>query len=451
MNVTSENLSYSRKDSVFAVWLRDQLEGAGFEVLRDLDDTVPGEVWWKRLVELIAAADSVVFVLSRNSVASKICGDEVRQALSLSKRIFPAVIADVDWARVPEGLSNLHSVFFKRKDEREASLRQLVTALLTDIDWVRQHTRLMERADLWHSKQRPKSELLAGRGLEEAEQWLTRQPKSAEPPTRLHREFIKTSCDAAKRSRNILTASLAAGLIMALGLAGVAYWQRGIAINKENEAVAQRARAEMNEREAQLARAEAERQRDEALRSESVALGSQSSSALASGQIDLAFQLASKGLPRLWRQSDRRVTDFALGAFFRAQAALVGQKDNVSVRLPHDGFNLTAIKISRDGKYVATAGWDATARIWDSSTLQNIANMRWHFGSAGERECRIVTSVDISPNSTLVATANLDGKVRLWKLHDGELVRELAAATDGAQCSKSTGLLDCLILKQVNK
>src|SRR5262249_27671320 len=44
--------------------------------------------------------------------------------------------------------------------------------------------------------------------------------------------------------RNILTGSLAAGLVLALGLAGLAYWQRGIAV--EQRGIAQQNEAQAN-------------------------------------------------------------------------------------------------------------------------------------------------------------------------------------------------------------
>jgi len=77
-------------------------------------------------------------------------------------------------------------VFFKGEAQRPASLDQLVEALLTDIDWIREHTRLFERATTWQRQGRGRFELLSGRALQEAEQWLQTQPATAEAPTVLH-------------------------------------------------------------------------------------------------------------------------------------------------------------------------------------------------------------------------------------------------------------------------
>src|SRR5215510_8997725 len=119
-------LSYSRADVEFAIGLCEELEARGIEVLRDVEDTLPGEEWWRRLQSLIAGADAIVFVLSWHSVESKVCRDEVAYGEELKKRIFPAVIKDVDWASVPPGLAARHSVFFKHEAQRAAGVEQFI-------------------------------------------------------------------------------------------------------------------------------------------------------------------------------------------------------------------------------------------------------------------------------------------------------------------------------------
>ena len=55
-------LSYSRADKATTDWLRATLADRGVEVFRDVDDTLPGEVWWQRLTDLIASSDTVIFL-----------------------------------------------------------------------------------------------------------------------------------------------------------------------------------------------------------------------------------------------------------------------------------------------------------------------------------------------------------------------------------------------------
>lgn len=189
-------VSYSRRDKDRAEWLQQSLETAGLEVFRDVDDTLPGEEWWRRLTELIAMADAIVFLMSHSSSASKVCNDEVQYARNLNKRIFPAVLETIDWQAVPEGLAKIHSVFFDDPAKLDSALSQLVSAISTDIGWVREHTRLLDRARQWEATGKSPTELLTGMALEQAEHWLTQRPAHAEPPTNLHHDYIKASRDA---------------------------------------------------------------------------------------------------------------------------------------------------------------------------------------------------------------------------------------------------------------
>jgi TIR domain len=62
------------------------------------------EEWWQRIEALIARADTVVFVLSPDAVASDVAQREVAFAASLNKRFAPIVCRRVDDKEVPEVL-----------------------------------------------------------------------------------------------------------------------------------------------------------------------------------------------------------------------------------------------------------------------------------------------------------------------------------------------------------
>src|SRR5262245_54147034 len=78
-------ISYSRKDEDFAQELLAGLELAGFEPYLDKHDIAAGEVWETRLSRLIAAADTVVYVISPDAVASERCAWEVDRTVDLKK------------------------------------------------------------------------------------------------------------------------------------------------------------------------------------------------------------------------------------------------------------------------------------------------------------------------------------------------------------------------------
>jgi hypothetical protein len=218
-------ISYSRKDMAFANRLEVALKARDFSAAIDRSEIYAFEEWWKRIEALITQADTVVFVLSPDSVASEVALKEVAFAASLNKRFAPVVCRRVDDRAVPEALAKLNYLFFEDEGRFEESADRLAQALDTDIAWIRQHTELGEEARHWSLANRPNGLLLRSPALEGAERWIAARPEGAPAPTEETQAFIRHSRGAATRRRNLLTGSLTAGLILALGLAGLAYWQ----------------------------------------------------------------------------------------------------------------------------------------------------------------------------------------------------------------------------------
>jgi hypothetical protein len=186
-------MSYSRKDYQFAVWLREVLLAEGNEVFRDLDDTIGGEVWWERLKSLIVASDAVVCVLTPNFVASKVCADEINYAITLKRRIIPLILEPVNWDNLPEALRRLHALSFQSELSRIDQVRHLQAALFSDIDWIREHTRIGELAHHWHIEGRQTAHLLRGSALTKVESWFLARPSSVDVLPILHKEYIEAS------------------------------------------------------------------------------------------------------------------------------------------------------------------------------------------------------------------------------------------------------------------
>jgi len=61
---------------------------------------------------------------------------------------------------------------------------------------------------------------------------------------------------------------------------------------------------------------------------------------------------------------------------------------------------------SRDGRWIASAGYDKTAKLWNSATGELIRSFRGH--KAG------VSSVSLSPDSSRLVSASWDGIVKVW-------------------------------------
>src|SRR5277367_3925981 len=244
-------ISYSRRDMAFVDRLEPALKARGFEPLVDRTEIYAFEDWWKRLQALITQADTIVFVLSPDSVASHEALKEVEYATSLNKRFAPIVCRRVAEDATPEALRRLNFIFFDDPAQFEASADRLAEALQTDIGWIRQHTEFGEAARRWSAAGRPGGLLLRSPALEAAERWIGSRPHNAPVPTEETLTFVAESRRGSSQRRNILTGSLAAGLVLALALAGLAYWQRGIAVQERQIAEQQRQIAEQQRKRAE--------------------------------------------------------------------------------------------------------------------------------------------------------------------------------------------------------
>jgi formylglycine-generating enzyme required for sulfatase activity len=189
-------ISYSRKDAEFAEELLAGLELAGFEPYLDKHDIAAGEDWEARLGRLIEAADTVVFVISPDAVASERCAWEVERTVTLKKRLLPIVWRRVEEAQVPPRLKQLNYIFFDKPLMSVPSLTALSAALRTDLGWIREHTRIGEAALRWNGRGRNEALLFRGDELAAAKTWLANPPQHAPEPTLLHHEFIKGGEDA---------------------------------------------------------------------------------------------------------------------------------------------------------------------------------------------------------------------------------------------------------------
>jgi WD40 repeat protein len=213
-------ISYSRKDMVFVDKLDAALRARGFEPMIDREQIYAFEDWWKRIEGLVTKADTVVFVLSPDAVTSDICAKEVAFAGSLNKRFAPVVCRPVEDSKIPAELRRLNFVFCDDESVFNARMEQLADALATDIHWVRKHTEYGELAQRWSAAGQPgpRGLLLRSPALEEAEHWIASRPANAPVPTETTQAFIAESRRAATQRRSVLSASLGAGLIAALGL-----------------------------------------------------------------------------------------------------------------------------------------------------------------------------------------------------------------------------------------
>ena len=75
----------------------------------------------------------------------------------------------------------------------DSSFAQLIDAVDTDLDYVRQHTRFLARASEWNAHNRDESYLLIGSELRDAENFLSTSVNKSPRPAELHGEYILAS------------------------------------------------------------------------------------------------------------------------------------------------------------------------------------------------------------------------------------------------------------------
>ena len=149
-------ISYGRKDIAFADRLDAALKARGFEPLIDRTDIDAFEQCWDRIKALISRADTVVFVISPDAVASEIALKEVAEAASLNKRFAPVLWRWVNDKLIPTELAKLNFIAFDAAVLFEQRVDQLAEALNTDIGWIRQHTDFGEQARRWRRRRVPR-------------------------------------------------------------------------------------------------------------------------------------------------------------------------------------------------------------------------------------------------------------------------------------------------------
>jgi TIR domain len=198
-------LSYSRRDETFVRQLAAALESRGYAV--DFDQSERDATglefgisaqdrWWLRLKEMIAAADVMVFVISSDSVSSRVCDDEIAYANSLGKRIIPVLRRAVDFDRAPERVRALNVKLSFEGDEQKRfahTTERLCVELDLDLDWHRRAARLARLAQQWDGDGRPPGQLLRTGAIAEADAWAARRPSNAPTPGPLLLEFLGAS------------------------------------------------------------------------------------------------------------------------------------------------------------------------------------------------------------------------------------------------------------------
>ncbi len=377
-------LTYAREDSDVVERLIAGLDEHDKAVWVDREEIPFSTSWRERAHAGIEAAKAVVVVLSEHWLGSPACRWELEQAVQRNKRLVPVLAGpDLPAESLPSELADLAWIPLREK----SAIEELVRTLDTDVGWRDRHARLLVRAVEWDRQQRDASYLLRGSDLRAAEAWLDEQDKHEQRALPLQSEYILAGRRATSRRQRtwLLIGALALGV--AVVLAVLAYWQRGVAVDNEREANEQRRAAVENARQARsrelAATAMAELDSDPEL---SLLLGIEAAKVAPTAQAQEALRAA---LPRT-----------------RTAAAL-----------PHEG--LEDVALSATGAAV-TGGTDTLARVWDLGAGRRIATLRGHRTGLYGEAMRGVMGVAVAEDAGVAVTAGVDGTARVWNARSGE-------------------------------
>ena len=242
--MTDVFISYSRKDKEFVSVLYEAFKRSQKNIWVDWEDIPLTSDWWVEIEKGIESAHTFVFVISPDSIASKVCAKEILHAVENNKRLFPIVRRDTtnfeDGNLAHDKIRQHNWLMFREgEDDFEKSFKTLIETISLDLEHLHRHTRLLVRAIEWGNG-RSDSLLLRGDDLAKAELWLEESAGKDPQPTELQETYIKNSRDvedASDRAAAILReavekaavrtkigSAILAGTILLAGVAGVGAW-----------------------------------------------------------------------------------------------------------------------------------------------------------------------------------------------------------------------------------
>jgi len=117
-------ISYSRKDTAFALTLAHDVRAAGAEIWIDQLDIRIGDLWDVAIENALSNASCVLIILSPFSVASENVQDEIAFALDSQKTIIPVILEPCS---IPFRLRRWMHIDFSK--DYEAGFEHLMSAL----------------------------------------------------------------------------------------------------------------------------------------------------------------------------------------------------------------------------------------------------------------------------------------------------------------------------------
>ena len=177
----------------------------GYTSWTHITDLTSGVDFHKAIRKGVEGADNLIFLITRESLASQYCIEELEYAISLHKRIIPLRLEKIEESEFPALLKDIQYIDFtdnkedislskNEKTDFEKDVDELLAILDKDKEYIARHKILLTQALKWERQDKNPSMLLRGHNLDQAKIWLKLgQKREINQPLPIHEDFIKES------------------------------------------------------------------------------------------------------------------------------------------------------------------------------------------------------------------------------------------------------------------
>lgn len=224
--MTQVFIAYTKEHEILKKQLRIALSRFAITTWTHQYDIEKGSNYLDAIQKGIAQADNFIYIISKETVQSEYCQQELELAISFNKRIIPLLLEPVEKNKLPVSIQELQYIDFsdikeenpvsineqtdfeeislkeriekdiekrKEKTKFDKKIDELLNQINDDRQYYEQHKIILAQAIKWKNQNKNESILFRGFNLENAKTWQTIAKGKTHKPTDLHTQFIEES------------------------------------------------------------------------------------------------------------------------------------------------------------------------------------------------------------------------------------------------------------------